>query len=167
MGSTARVSSRRPRAGAASPGLKPRRWAHRALARVGGKPGQRAFVMAHAELAQADRAARRRRRSDQRHARRLVLRGADAAPHAAAKRGQGVEVALRCRGRVPVGAVPNVHLAAAHPSEEQQAERLLCEGVGTARRVLGAAHPHTHIYAANLHKLRHTPRARRALEEPW
>ena len=48
-----------------------------------------------------------------------------------------------------------------------EAERLLCEGVGTARRVLGAAHPHTHIYAANLHKLRHTQRARRALEEPW
>ena len=148
MGSTARVSSRRPRAGAASPGLKPRRWAHRALARVGGKPGQRAFVMAHAQLAQADRAARRRRRSDQRHARRLVLRGADAATHAAAKRGQGVEVALRCRGRVPVGAVPNVHLAAAHPSEEQQAERLLCARVAGERRLLRLSKPAGVVVAA-------------------
>ena len=44
------------------------------------------------------------------------------------------------------------------------AERLLAEGVGTSRRVLGQEHTHTRIFSANLAKVRRTQKTLRDLE---
>ena len=43
------------------------------------------------------------------------------------------------------------------------AERLLLEGVGTARRVLGEAHPYTRTFAVGLSSVRGINRDRREL----
>eukprot|EP00964_Phaeocystis_antarctica_P094523 scaffold61229_cov60-Phaeocystis_antarctica.AAC.1 len=122
--------------------------------RVRGPAWDRALVVADAQLAQADRGARLGGRSvgrsahlgrggDQRHSDGLVLRhsGGLAAAHAAAERGERVEVALRGRRGVPVGRVPRVGLAAAHASEEQQAERVLRARVAGEGRLFGLGVP--------------------------
>ena len=86
----------------------------RCQGRVRGSAREGALVVADAQLAQAHRSARLRRGSNQRDTGGLVLRHARAAPHAAAERGERVEVALRGGRGVPVRRLPRVRLAAAN-----------------------------------------------------